>query len=175
MTPVIGAFISSLFPGLSPPSRQHFLANCIRTDHCVLPLFSRLSMSLIPLNEREALVRLRLAGSRARGGKMRRKRDEERGGQEKRAWSDCKWGVGGDGCVLERWLVSVGLCLCISWYSKVQQLKTRSKRSHHVMISAFLSRSLVCLGFAHQLLSSSFVKTTFQFFSCLVLDLPKFI
>lgn len=69
------------------------------------------------LNERETLVCLRMAGSRARGGKMRSEREgrwRQRGGMRKEgerrkhaAWSDCKWSVRKGEFSLEKWLVSV--------------------------------------------------------------------
>lgn len=121
MSSVIGALSPSLLNASLLCVSTFSLTAFIRPDHYILPLLSCLSLCLssypsLP-NERETLVCLRLAGSRARGGKMRRKKEgrwRQREGMRKEGakrkgtvCSDCKWCERGGEFVLEGWLVSV--------------------------------------------------------------------
>lgn len=105
----------------------------IKTDHYMLPLppYASLCLSSNPSlsNERETLVSLRLTGSSARGGKMRRARGLQTKAQEK-GWGEGKiktpgsikhgllW-LNGWRNVLEAWLVSVKALWEGEWRSTV--------------------------------------------------------
>lgn len=113
---------------------QHFLPKCIHQDgslHASSPPSASLCLSSNPSlsNERETLVSLRLTGSSARGGKMRRARGLQTKAQEK-GWGEGKiktpesikhgllW-LNGWRNVLEAWLVSVKALWEGEWRSTI--------------------------------------------------------